>query len=190
MTASDATLALVRPLELAIGVVFAYAFATKIRSPHSFAATVRAYDIVPASAAPLVANSVLLMEVAIAVGLVAEVAPRWTAITSGTLLGLFLVALGVNLWRGRRVSCGCFGDASEQISWRIVTRVVLLLAASAALALTADAPRDRAIDLGAAVAIGALALATLAAGAWLTRADELIGVFRIGTSRRPPGGAS
>ena len=189
---ADVAVTIVRPLELALAIVFAYAFATKVRHPRGFAATVRAYEILPERIAPLVAGAFILVEGGVALALVTEAAPRLTALVSTALLGIFFVALGLNVWRGHHVPCGCFGDASEQISVRSLVRVALLLGVGVALTLTADAPRGAVTGfvLSQAVGTGALALGTLAIGTWLIHADEFVRVFRLAMVRRPRGGAS
>jgi hypothetical protein len=51
------------------------------------------------------------------------------------LLVAFLMAVLINLDRGRKVPCGCFGDRSEIISGRVLVRVVLLLTAATLLSI-------------------------------------------------------
>jgi hypothetical protein len=55
------------------------------------------------------------------------------------LLATFIVAVGVNLVRGRtHIACACFGRSSQRLSWRLPVRngVLAMLAAIGGLALS------------------------------------------------------
>jgi hypothetical protein len=178
--------AMLRPIEIALAVVLMYALVQKVRSPRDFARTIVDYDVLPASLSPLVALIVLTAEATISMALVANVAAPMAGAAAVVLFGAFLVALASNMSRGRRVSCGCFGEDSEEISGRSVARVALLLIASAAIAVVPEVPRVR--DASALpISDAALALATLVSGAWLLRADDLVQVVGMAVHRQRGG---
>ena len=56
------------------------------------------------------------------------------AIAAATLMALITGAVAQALIRGRIVPCGCFGRASELLSWRVVARNGVVIAALAGLA--------------------------------------------------------
>jgi hypothetical protein len=49
------------------------------------------------------------------------------------MLAAFSAATAINLRRGRRVSCGCFGDPDERVSPRSLGRLALLVGGALAL---------------------------------------------------------
>ncbi|HZN15389.1 MAG TPA: redoxin domain-containing protein [Acidimicrobiales bacterium] len=71
-------------------------------------------------------------ELAIAVGLVISGAAAVAAVGALVLLGLFIVGISVNLARGRRPECNCFGQVhSEPIGPSTLARNVVLAAGAA-----------------------------------------------------------
>ena len=87
--------------------VFLYAGATKLADPKAFAALIDAYGIVPDQLLMPVAVGLPLLEVATAIGLIADVRGS-LAVISG-LMAVFIAILVYGIRMGLDVDCGCFG---------------------------------------------------------------------------------
>jgi putative oxidoreductase len=146
-------------LQLGLGGVLLAAVVPKLRRPAGFARTVRGYGLLPPALAPAVAAVLIVVESFLALALLTGSFPAAAAPLAIATLLVFIAAVGINLQRGRRVPCGCFGETSEALSARSVARLSLLLAAAVLLAL-----------LGAAGA-GPLTVDRLVAGGWAGLAD-------------------
>ncbi len=103
---------------LLVGIVLLWAGWSKATSTAVFATQVAAYDIVPESAAPLLArlisSSELLAGALLLAGLVAP--PELRQIGAGLACLLFLMFLGALVSaqaRGRQIACACFGGSGE-----------------------------------------------------------------------------
>lgn len=113
--------------QFSLGIVFLLSSLPKLRRPLAFAGSVVEYKILPAQVARVFALALIPLEAFLAVAFLTGL---WTEISlplSMVLLSLFLIAVGINLRRGRSVQCGCFGNASELISSRTLARLLLLL---------------------------------------------------------------
>jgi len=126
-------------IDPAIGALLAGAFALlfgsaalhKLLQPAVFAAVLRAYRVVPPALTRL-ALLVPLLELAVAVGLLAGAGRAAAAAAGATLLIGYAAALAVNLVRGRRdLNCGCGGPNDRRpiaawMVWRNLTLAALL----------------------------------------------------------------
>ena len=122
-------------LRLGLGLAFAIAVVPKLRRPLTFAQTVVDYRILPAPLARAFGLALLPVEALLALALLTGTG-LWVVLPGASLvLAAFLAAVGINLRRGRRISCGCMGRGGERISGRTAARLSLLLTVS--LALTA-----------------------------------------------------
>ena len=121
-------------VDIQLGIQFALAFvfflstAHKLRNPKSFARGVVEYKILPQAGAYAFGFVIIALE-------------GWLALTHLTgwslgiaaglgvgLLATFMIAVGINLARGRNLPCYCFGNgARETISMETVARLLLLL---------------------------------------------------------------
>lgn len=113
--------------QFSLGAVFLLSSLPKLRRPFAFAGSVVEYKILPAQVARVLALALIPLEAFLAV---AFLTGWWTEIAlplAASLLSLFLIAVAINLRRGRGVQCGCFGNASELISPRTLARLLLLL---------------------------------------------------------------
>jgi rhodanese-related sulfurtransferase/uncharacterized membrane protein YphA (DoxX/SURF4 family) len=90
-----------------VAVAFLYAGATKLADPRSFAALIDAYGIVPASLLMPVAVGLPALEVAAAIGLMADI--RGSLAVTSVLLAVFMAVLAYGIRMGLDVDCGCFG---------------------------------------------------------------------------------
>jgi hypothetical protein len=101
-------------LRLVLGGVLLRAFVAKARVPRRFIEAVRAYALLPPGIAPIAAGGLLLAEPVLALALLTGWggALAWDATV--LLLGLFLIAVAVNLRRGRQIPCGCLGPPARR----------------------------------------------------------------------------
>jgi hypothetical protein len=153
----------------ALALVFAQAAWHKLRDLGAFATSLAAYEIVPASLAPLAATQLAVAELLLAGTLLTPPARRAAALAALALLALYAAAIALNLARGRLdLDCGCTGPALRQplSGWLLARNAALgALALCAALPL---APRA----LGAADALP-IAGGALAAFALYVAANQL-----------------
>lgn len=170
--------------QLALGVVFLLAAVPKVRRPSVFVQAVRGYDLLPRAVVRPVAYALIAVEAFLAVALITGWAVGIAMPVAIASVLVFMVGVGVNLRRGRRVRCGCFGGAGEVLSARTMARLVLLLAGTTALLVA------HIVDGGSAWTLSRLAdgadglqLAGVAAfwlmfGLWLLQLPELTSLLR------------
>ncbi len=172
---------------LALALVFAQAAWHKLRDLRAFAAATLAYELIPASLAPLAATQLIVAELLLVGTLVLPETRAGAALGALALLTLYSGAIGVNLARGRRdIDCGCTGPALRTpLSGALLARN----AALAALALCGALPvAPRALGFADALPIGG---GTLAVFALCLAANQLAAnapasrALRARTRRRP-----
>src|SRR4051794_2064774 len=107
-----------------LAVVFASAAVGKLMELSTFAAVVENYRILPRLLAAPVAYVLPVVELAVALALLVPVTPPAAAGAAAILLGVFALAIGINVRRGRlTIDCGCFRSTHRQrISWWMVLR--------------------------------------------------------------------
>ena len=117
-------------LRISLSAVFAIAGVTKLLDQRGTRDAVRNFGS-PESLAPALSVVLPFVELAIAAGLLAGT----SAIAALLVLGLFVVAISVNLARGRTHDCHCFGQLySRPLGWRTLVRN-LIFALGAAMVL-------------------------------------------------------
>lgn len=114
--------------QLSLGLVFLLAVLPKLRRPRSFARSTVLYEILPFAVAQMFGLMLIPLEGFLVLSFLSGWLSNIALPLAAVLLCIFLAAVGVNLRRGRRIPCGCFGEASEPISLRTVARLLLLLA--------------------------------------------------------------
>lgn len=176
-------------LRLTLAAVFAVAAVGKLADRPGTRAAVISFGA-PARVAGAIALGLALAELAVAVALLLPGSTVAGALGALLLLALFSVAIAINLARGRRPDCHCFGQVhSEPIGARSLLRNgALAVAAGGIIALAANDPGPNALawvvsSPGAALAVGlaaGLGVATWIAfrltrrhGVALRRIDEL-----------------
>lgn len=123
---------------LVLSCVFVTSGFHKCQAPAEFATTLRNYKILPEA---LIRQCVYLLPVAeimTGVALLIPAVTRLAALAAGALLIAYMLAIGVNLLRGRRnIDCGCGGPQQKQAisEWMIARNGLLLF-----LAVLAGAP--------------------------------------------------
>ena len=125
----------------ATAIVFARALVEKSSNFVVYAATLRDYRLVPEALAPFVAVCFFIAEISTVAFLVMPDTRGFGAVCAMVLLGVYALAMALVLLAGREeIECGCGGEG-QAVSWALVLRNLVLIAA-AALMLAPEAPRD------------------------------------------------
>lgn len=175
-------------LQLSLGFVFLLSTLPKLRRPMEFAQSVVEYRILPAKIASIVALALIPLEAFLMVAFLTGWRTDAAFPIALVMLSIFTIAVGINIRRGRRIACGCFGSASEQISRRTLARLLVLLT----VVLLLFAFRSRAgisvLNLAVLMAAGStwiyllqavmLALFLILLAAWLLNLPELVFLVR------------
>ena len=119
---------------LVVGGVWIWAGLLKLPDPESSVTAVRAYQLLPASAAEAVGRALPMVEVVVGVCLVLGLLTRVSAAVSALLQVAFIIGIASVWSRGISINCGCFGDggvdpdAIGKYPWEIARDVGLLAA--------------------------------------------------------------
>jgi uncharacterized membrane protein YphA (DoxX/SURF4 family) len=122
-----------RPLQLlarlVLGGIFIYASLDKIAHPQEFARIVANYGILPDFLVTLPALVLPWLELFAGLCLVSGLWVRSAAFLLSLLLLVFILALGVNAFRGIDVSCGCFSTSASDTenAYVLIFRDLLIL---------------------------------------------------------------
>lgn len=121
-------------LRIALSAVFGTAGVTKLLDQRGTREAVKNFGA-PESLTPALSIILPIIELVIAVGLLFADTTRASAIASLFVLTLFVVAIGVNLARGRTHDCHCFGQLySRPLGWATLGRnLIFALAAGVVL---------------------------------------------------------
>lgn len=112
-------------VRIALSVVFSLAGITKLMDQTGTREAVKNFGA-PKAAAPAVALVLPFVELAIAIGLLFSGAAAASSISGLLLLGVFIVAISVNLARGQTHDCHCFGQLySRPLGWPTLLRNVI-----------------------------------------------------------------
>ncbi|GAA0931425.1 MauE/DoxX family redox-associated membrane protein [Pseudonocardia zijingensis] len=98
---------------LLLGGVWLAAGASKITDLDASVRAVRAYRLLPETAAQVVGAGLPLVELLLGVLLVAGAGVRAAAVVSAVLMLGFVVGIASAWARGLRIDCGCFGSGGE-----------------------------------------------------------------------------
>ena len=122
-----------RPLQilarLILGGIFIYASLDKINHPLEFARIIKNYQILPDFLITLPALVLPWLELFSGLLLIAGIWTRSAAILLSLLLLTFIMALGINAFRGINLSCGCFSTAATDTenAYVLILRDLLIL---------------------------------------------------------------
>lgn len=111
--------------------LFIYASVHKIVYAAEFAESVAGYEIVPWFAVNAVAVFVPWLELVAGAFLLVGFRARAAAAVIFALLGVFTVAILVNLLRGANMSCGCFHSSEAPMTWWTFVRDLVWMAMAA-----------------------------------------------------------
>jgi hypothetical protein len=162
-------------LRLAFALLFLGAALHKVRDVARFRAAVAAYDLLPRAAIGAAAVVVIAVEVAIGVGLLIPAAAGRAALLGMGLLGLYAVAIAINLRRGHEIRCGCGGLGGERpIAPALVGRNLLLVGLLGLTLLPLTSRPLEWLDLASiAFSVATAALLYLAADVAIANAEPL-----------------
>ena len=131
-----------RGVDLVLGGIFIYAGVLKVIEPLRFASDIENYHIVPWPLGVRLAFYLPWLEILCGLGLVIRrLYAGALAILCGLVL-LFLIATISAKWRGIDITCGCFGSASNNLSfgWHLALDFAIL-AGLAMLSMRATSER-------------------------------------------------
>lgn len=112
-------------VRIALSVVFGLAGITKLMDQPGTREAVKNFGA-PEATAPAVALILPFVELAIAIGLLFSATTAVSSISGLLLLGVFILAISVNLARGQTHDCHCFGQLySRPLGWPTLVRNVL-----------------------------------------------------------------
>ncbi len=132
-------------LRLTLGGLLLLAGATKLANRAGFRQAVAEYQVLPRRLEAPFANVLPWLETALGALLLLGLVTTVAAALATPLFLSFGVAIGVNLLRGRRFDCHCFGVVqSDTIGWPALLRAAAL--AIAALVVAVGASRFGALD--------------------------------------------
>jgi len=164
-------------MRLFLAVIFLASSLPKLRSPQVFTSTVTAYHLLPQRWIRPFARTLPWLELILGLMLLLGWHTQITALVSAALFFLFLVAMGINLARGRKdLGCGCSGKKhAQKISWKTIVRnlALILLTLPVALwgggflALDTQSPATQKFVWETILLNGLLPLALSGGGLWL-----------------------
>jgi uncharacterized membrane protein YphA (DoxX/SURF4 family) len=126
-------------LSVLLGVIFLTSALPKLRHPRGFVLAVLEYRVLPPRLCWFYARLVPPLECLLALLLLTGTAVRSAAIVVSALLLSFIVAVGINLARGRDLDCHCFGRATRRpIGWQLLLQDAALLGAAIAVAVVSE----------------------------------------------------
>ncbi len=132
-------------VQFVLAAVFVVAGVGKVIDPPGFAHEIHNYALVPGVAINAMALVLPWIEIVSGLALFVGIARRTSARILGVLLVVFVIALSINLARGKPVDCGCFGTSTVEktqaerlrdMKWAIARDIGLLLLVWQVLAAT------------------------------------------------------
>ena len=112
-------------VRIALSVVFSLAGITKLMDQAGTREAVKNFGA-PEATAPAVAIILPFVELAIAIGLLFSETTAASSISGLILLGVFILAISVNLARGQTHDCHCFGQLySRPLGWPTLARNII-----------------------------------------------------------------
>jgi uncharacterized membrane protein YphA (DoxX/SURF4 family) len=116
-------------LRVGFGLLFIWASWGKIQNPAAFAEVIYNYRVLPD---PLIHPAALILpwlEMGCGILLVVGKVIGGSLIILNGLLLIFGAALGLSLYRGLDIDCGCFslGSKGERVAWQALLRDLVLL---------------------------------------------------------------
>jgi uncharacterized membrane protein YphA (DoxX/SURF4 family) len=100
-------------IRLVLGVMFIYAALDKIDTPAQFARIIYNYHLLPTELINITAIIMPWVEILCGIFLILGIYKEGSVLILNTLLIVFAVAIGINLFRGVDLECGCFTVSSK-----------------------------------------------------------------------------
>jgi len=120
-------------VRLALGCLFIYSSLSKIRQPYDFLSDVYGYEIVGPKAGMMTAMMLPWLELLVGICLVGGIFTGGALLSSIGLAVMFTFVLSSALYRGLKISCGCFGSSGAGIiNYSTVIRALVILLLSIA----------------------------------------------------------
>jgi len=94
-----------------LGFIFIYAGMEKISDPDGFTRTINNYGLLPFSFINITALILPWIEVTSGILLLFGVTVKENAFIISVMLGIFIIAISISLFKGLNIDCGCFGTA-------------------------------------------------------------------------------
>jgi uncharacterized membrane protein YphA (DoxX/SURF4 family) len=116
-------------LRVGFGLLFIWASWDKIHNPAAFAEVIYNYKVLPDPLIHPVAIIMPWLEMGCGILLVVGQMIGGSLIIANGLLLIFGAALGLSLYRGLDIDCGCFslGSKGERVAWQALVRDLVLL---------------------------------------------------------------
>jgi uncharacterized membrane protein YphA (DoxX/SURF4 family) len=170
-------------LSIALGLIFLASAIPKLRYPRGFILAVLEYRVLPQRLSWFYARLVPPLEFLTALLLLTGAALRPASVIVSLLLLSFIVAVSINLARGRDLDCHCFGKTARRpVGWGLLLQDAALLGAAIVVAAFANewvAPEPWSvfrlsglIQAGSPWPLLACALVTLCAAMFLHRSTS------------------
>jgi uncharacterized membrane protein YphA (DoxX/SURF4 family) len=121
-------------IRFVLGTIFLWSGASKMTDLGDFADAIRLYRLIPRVTAGAAARLVAWVEATLGTALLVGIGVSWASRVGIGLLAIFTVAIGINLFRGRRIPCGCRRNSTEPIQIKHILRNSVALLALAYLA--------------------------------------------------------
>ncbi len=100
-------------LRIVIGLIFIYASLEKIAYPAEFARIIYNYHLLPGELVNLVAITMPWVELICGICVILGIYKEGGLLIIGFMLCIFAVSIGINLFRGVDLECGCFTVSSQ-----------------------------------------------------------------------------
>lgn len=117
-----------RIVAIAIGLLFIYAGVVKVVDPVGFARDIDNYKMLPWTVSVSLAFYLPWLEILCGLALITRLLFRGAVFLVTALMVVFIIATVAAKMRGLDISCGCFGHASQSLSftWHLVLDFLLL----------------------------------------------------------------
>jgi len=100
---------------LSVAIILGSAASHKLRANYWFTKQLADYALLPNALLKPTARIIPLVEIGLALGLLVPTVRFWAACGAALLFAIYALAMGINLWRGRRdLDCGCAGPEHSQ----------------------------------------------------------------------------
>jgi hypothetical protein len=116
-------------VRIGFGLLFVWASWDKLLDPRAFAEVIRNYRLLPEFLVPVTAVILPWIELLCGLCLVLGFMSGGSILILDALLLVFTVSLGISLYRGLNINCGCFSldPEGEKVAWTALIRDGVLL---------------------------------------------------------------
>ncbi len=114
-------------VSILLGLVFLASSIPKLRYPRGFVLTVLEYRILPPVFGRIYGWFLPPLELLLALLLLSGTMLRLTSVVLSLLLLSFIIAISINIARGRDLNCHCFGAKKQRkIGWELLVQDIIL----------------------------------------------------------------